>query len=87
MYIHKVNIDTILTVRMTRWKKDETEFTVGLFVDKSRGSMCVVPKPIVDMLGEPDSLKFRIKNKDILVTVGESKPSTNRTDVKPRGQG
>ena len=71
------------TMRMTRWKKDETEFTVSLFVDKSRGSMCIVPKPIVDMLGEPDSLKFRIKNKDILVTVGENQPPKNRADAGP----
>lgn len=52
---------------MTRWKKDETEFTVSLFVDRSRGSMCIVPKPIVDMLGEPDRVTFRIKNNRITV--------------------
>lgn len=52
---------------MTRWKKDETEFTVSLFVDKSRGSMCVIPKPIVDMLGEPDSLTFKVKNGKICI--------------------
>jgi len=52
---------------MTRWKKGETEFTVSLFVDKSRGSMCIVPKPIVDMLGEPESITFRIKSNKITV--------------------
>ena len=52
---------------MTRWKKDETEFTVSLFVDRSRGSMCIVPKPIVDMLGEPDKVTFKIKNNKITV--------------------
>ncbi len=52
---------------MTRWKKDETEFTVSLFIDKARGSMCVIPKPIVEMLGEPDSVTFIIKNGKITI--------------------
>ncbi|MXX20335.1 MAG: hypothetical protein F4Y82_00015 [Cenarchaeum sp. SB0665_bin_23] len=52
---------------MTRWKKDETEFVVSLFINKSRGSMCVVPKPIVDLLGEPKSLTFIVKNGRVTV--------------------
>ena len=56
---------------MTRWKKDATEFAVSLFIDKSRGSMCVVPKPIVDLLGEPNSIKFQIRGRGIVVTAGE----------------
>ena len=58
---------------MTRWKKDETEFTVGLFVDKSRGSMCVIPKPIVDLFNEPGSLTFKIKNDKVSVGAGALK--------------
>ncbi len=52
---------------MTRWKKDATEFTVSLFVDKIRGSMCIVPKPIVEILGEPESLTFKIVNGKIMI--------------------
>lgn len=55
---------------MTRWKKDETEFVVSLFINKSRGSMCVVPKPIVDLLGEPKSLIFSVKNGRVAVEAG-----------------
>lgn len=53
---------------MTRWKKDETEFIVSLFIDKSRGSMCIVPKPIVERLGSPEKIKFMINGKHIIVT-------------------
>ena len=53
---------------MTRWKKDETEFTVSLFIDKSRGSMCIVPKPLVEMLGYPESITFKIVNHKIIVS-------------------
>ncbi len=62
-----VNITLTFRNIMTRWKKDETEFTVSLFIDRSRGSMCIVPKPIVDMLGEPDKVTFRIKGNKITV--------------------
>lgn len=52
---------------MTRWKKDETEFKVSLFIDKSRGSMCIIPKPIVEILGEPEHIKFVLRGKKIEV--------------------
>ena len=50
---------------MTRWKKDATEFSVSLFIDKSRGSMCIVPKPIVDLMNSPKKIKFIVKGKRI----------------------
>ena len=56
---------------MTRWKKDETEFTVSLFIDKSRGSMCIVPKPIVEKLDNPKKLKFKLSKHGIIVGVGD----------------
>ena len=53
---------------LTRWKKDETEFTVSLNLDESRGAICIVPKPIVEKLGTPEKIKFTIKGKGIIVT-------------------
>ncbi len=53
---------------MTRWKKDETEFTVSLNLDESRGAICIVPKPIVEKLGNPKKIKFVIRGKGIMVT-------------------
>jgi hypothetical protein len=57
---------------MTRWKKDETEFTVKLTDDGKNGIICRVPKPIRDRLGSPKSIKFLIVGKKILVEVGGS---------------
>lgn len=51
---------------MTRWKEDETEFTVSLA--KDRHSMkCIVPKPVYEKLGEPSSIKYVVKGTKIIV--------------------
>jgi len=53
-----------------KWKKNETEFNVSL--DENSGShICRVPKPIVEKLGIPDSIKFVIAGRNILVKVGK----------------
>jgi len=57
---------------LTRWKKDETEFTVSLNLDESRGAICIVPKPIVEKLGNPDKIKFVIRGKGIVVIKDEN---------------
>jgi hypothetical protein len=52
---------------MTRWKKGETEFKVGVnFVDK-RGYSSSIPKPVMEALGEPASIKFVLKGKKVEV--------------------
>lgn len=56
---------------MTRWKKDETEFTVGISYSEKRGIQSYIPKPIIEFLGEPESLKFVIKGKNIQVVAGD----------------
>ena len=56
---------------MPKWKKNETEFNVAL--DENSGShICRVPKPIVEKLGIPDSIKFVIDGRNILVKVGKN---------------
>ena len=51
---------------MTRWKKDETEFQVRVSSNGHTKS-CRIPKPILEMLGDPESLTFRVKNGRITV--------------------
>ncbi len=53
---------------LTRWKKDETEFTVKLSFDGRNSISCRIPKPVLEMLGNPESITFRIK--DSKITVG-----------------
>jgi hypothetical protein len=52
---------------MPKWKKGETEFEVGVnYVDK-RGYSSSIPKPVIEALGEPESIKFVIKGKKVEV--------------------
>jgi hypothetical protein len=58
---------------LTRWKKDETEFSVNLSDDGSGSIICRVPKPILEMLGQPSGIKFVIQGKKITVVAGDKK--------------
>jgi len=58
---------------LTRWKKDEKEFEVKLSDDGKNSIICRVPKPILEMLGNPESIKFTILGKKIVVVAGEKK--------------
>lgn len=55
---------------LPKWKKGETEFIVAL--NPTSGTHdCKIPKPIVERLGNPGSLKFSLRGKNIVVTSGE----------------
>lgn len=45
---------------MPKWKKDAKEFTVSVNFNESRGYQSSIPKPIIDILGEPEKVKFVI---------------------------
>ena len=51
---------------MTRWKKGETRFTVRVSVNRHL-RVCRIPKPIVEMLGDPESVTFSVKGGRITV--------------------
>jgi hypothetical protein len=65
---------------MPKWKKDETEFTVSVTYHKHRGYQSYIPKPIIEKLGNPESLKFRV-NEDNEVVLVSGNPSID-TKVK-----
>ena len=54
--------------QLTRWKKDAKEFPVSLSFDGTNSMTCRIPKPILELLGEPDGIKFIIKGANIIVT-------------------
>lgn len=58
---------------MPKWKKDATEFEVHVTKHETRGSQTYLPKPIMDMLGDPDTIKFVVKGKHIEVEAGAAK--------------
>lgn len=50
---------------MPKWQKDQKEFTVGISYDERRGTQVYIPKPIIEMLGNPENMKFVIRGKKI----------------------
>ena len=53
---------------MTRWKKDQKEFSVKLTFDGANSTICRVPKPIIEFLGQSDAIKFTIKGKKVEIS-------------------
>jgi len=48
---------------LPKWKRDATEFTVGVNYNKTRGYQSTIPKPVIETLGNPDRITFIIKPK------------------------
>lgn len=57
---------------MPKWKKDATEFTVGVNLNGVRGYQATVPKPVMEALGEPETITYSLKGKKVEVKSGES---------------
>jgi hypothetical protein len=59
---------------MPKWKKDAKEFVVGVNYVESRGASSSIPKPVIEKLGNPDSIKyiFNDDNKTIQLVSGSS---------------
>ncbi|MCL4517737.1 MAG: hypothetical protein M1587_00905 [Thaumarchaeota archaeon] len=55
-------------MNMPRWKKGTTKFTARVISHKSRGYYEVtIPKPIIEALGDPRKIAFKIKGKRVKV--------------------
>lgn len=50
---------------MPKWKKDATEFTVGVNHHPVRGYQSSIPLPIMEKLGKPSEITFVIKGEKI----------------------
>jgi len=55
---------------MPKWKKDAKEFTVTVNHHETRGDLMYIPKPIMELLGEPEKITFEVKGKKIEVKSG-----------------
>jgi hypothetical protein len=52
---------------LPKWKKDAKEFTVSVNFNEARGYQSSIPKPIIDVLGDPRKVKFVIDGKNIRI--------------------
>jgi hypothetical protein len=58
---------------MPKWKKDAKEFKVNVNFNEIRGYQSSIPKPIMDILGEPEAIKFIVKGRDKVEIVSAKK--------------
>ena len=58
---------------MPKWKVDAKEFTVSVNYNESRGFQSSIPKPIMDILGDPEKVTFVIDGKDVKIIPVDSK--------------
>ena len=56
---------------MGRWKKGVKEFVVNVNHHETRGDQIYLPKPIMDDLDRPDSLRFKMVRGKIVVESGD----------------
>lgn len=56
---------------MPKWKKDAKEFSVSVNYNESRGYQSSIPKPVMDALGNPNTLKFEMSGNAIKMTSGD----------------
>jgi hypothetical protein len=66
---------------MPKWKKDAKEFTVSVNFNESRGYQSSIPKPIMDVLGDPTTLKFVMSNEGITIMPGLSSGDMTPTKI------
>jgi hypothetical protein len=52
---------------MPKWKKNTTEFSVSVNFVEGRGYASSIPKPVMEVLGEPKNLAFVVKGKRVEV--------------------
>lgn len=62
---------------MPKWKKDAREFEVGVNFVERRGYSSSIPKPIMEILGNPNSIKFVIDKSNKIELLAGKKSITN----------
>jgi hypothetical protein len=48
---------------LPKWKKDAREYTVTVTFYEHRGYQMVMPKPVMELLGNPKKVKFVVKGR------------------------
>lgn len=61
---------------MPKWKKDSKEFTVSVNYNDSRGAQSSIPKPIIEKLGNPETITFTIEGKKVRITTKSTNSAT-----------
>ena len=62
---------SLITYTVPKWKKGEKEFKVSITYHQRRGCQTYLPRPIVERLGNPKTIRFIVKKKGIEVESGD----------------
>lgn len=58
---------------MPKWKRDATEFTVGVNHHKVRGYQTSIPKPVMEKLNYPEKITFVVTDDGTIIIEGTPK--------------
>ena len=58
---------------MPKWKKDAKEFTVSVNYNEMRGYQSSLPKPVMDVLGDPKHVTFIVNEDSIEIIPANNK--------------
>ena len=61
----------LFTNTVPKWKKGEKEFKVSITYHQHRGCQTYLPKPVVEILGNPKTIRFIVKKNEIAVESGD----------------
>lgn len=67
---------------MPKWKKNAKEFTVSVNYNDTRGYQSSIPKPIMDMLGQPDTIKFVINGNNVSIVSPVSSNTNTHKNIR-----
>lgn len=64
---------------MPKWKKDAKEFTVSVNYNEARGYQSSIPKPIMEALGQPESITFLVSGDNVKILGDSGKEKNNKS--------
>ena len=68
---------------MPKWSKEAKDFKVSVNCHGERGCYAQVPKPIMEMLGNPSKVRYVVKGSKIEVENGDLEPQKALTVNAP----
>jgi len=60
-----LNTEIMGILVMPKWKRNATEFTVGVNYNDIRGYQVSIPKPVAEVLGKPKAVTYLLKGKKV----------------------
>ena len=72
---------------MPKWKRDAKEFTVRVNYSDGRGYQSSIPIPVIEKLGNPDSIKYIVNDDKSIQLVSGSTHVFKTERVKSKRHG